>query len=139
MPNTHFTLAIHILSLLTMQVQVVSSHDIGVSSNTHPAFVRRIVSELAKAELVVTEVGVAGGVRLRRPAEEITLKAVYLAISTGALLSLPTRQPNPDCPCGSVIQPVLSDLFAQAEQAFLAQLERTTIRDVVTRIQLAPD
>jgi Rrf2 family protein len=135
MPNTHFTLAIHILSLLTMQGRVVSSQEIAVSANTHPAFIRRIVSELAKADLVGTEVGVAGGVRLKRSAEEITLKAVYIATSAGPLLSLHARHPNPACPCGSTIQPVLSDLFEQAEQAFLEQLDKTTIREVVTQLQ----
>jgi DNA-binding IscR family transcriptional regulator len=135
MPNTHFTLAIHILSLLAMQDRVVSSHEMAVSANTHPAFIRRIVMELVKAELVETEMGVTGGARLRYPAESITLKAVYLATCTGPVLSLHASEPNRDCPCGSVISPVLSDLFWQAEQALLAQLDKSTIREVVSQLQ----
>ncbi|MBI1277509.1 MAG: hypothetical protein GC179_05225 [Anaerolineaceae bacterium] len=52
MPNTHFTIAIHALSLLPMQGRTVSSQEIVISANMYPAFVRRIIRELVRDSLL---------------------------------------------------------------------------------------
>jgi len=90
---------------------------------------------------------VGGGVSLRRRPEQITLLDVYCAIGKDSLFSISSRKPASDCICGRNIQPVLTDVFYQAEvaaHAVLAEISLAQIarkveeRDRRREIQLAP-
>ena len=68
-----------------------------------PAFVRRIVGRLAGAGILRTVRGAGGGVRLARPASEVSLLDVLRAVEGGVVLNkcvdTPDFCPNtPSCP-----------------------------------------
>lgn len=133
--NTHFVIGIHCLTLTTMQGRAVSSNEIAVSVRSNPVFIRRVLTMLRSAGLVKISLGVHGGVYLARPPSEITLLDIYRAVVEDKLLPLHHTSPNPDCPCGGSIQPVLHNIFDEAERALEVSLQRYTIQDLVSRIQ----
>jgi Rrf2 family protein len=134
--NSQFAIAVHALALLTLADAALSSADIAGSAGTHPAFVRRIIGDLQRAELVETHMGVQGGVTLARAAAQITLLDVYQATHQGQLLSLHQSQPLKTCVCGGNIEAVLHPIFEEAEQALRDRLAQRTIADVAEAIRL---
>jgi len=134
--NSRFTVAVHTLALLAAnQDELLSSKYISGSVNTNPVVIRRILSTLSKAGLVKTHLGVDGGARLGRPAQDITLLEVYQVIGHGELFALHHNQPSPDCPCGRTIQPILTNIFREAQKAMEAILAQTTIAHIVREME----
>ena len=104
------------------------------SINTHPVFVRRILGDLSRAGLVVSQPGVGGGWRLLRVPEAIPLLDVYRAVQEGHLLSMHHSTPNPDCLIGRNIQRSLMLYFEEAEHAFEQTLARQTIAQMLQTV-----
>ena len=133
--NTQFAIAIHILTLLAQanaqsDGSLVTSAEMASSVNTNPALLRRILGDLSRAGMVESQPGAAGGWRLRRPPEAITLRAIFRSVDGGHLLAM-HHDPNPQCPIGGVIQSTLETYFGEAETAFERTLEGRTLAQVV--------
>lgn len=80
MINTRLAVAIHILVLIASKPNVQLSSDIIASSvTTNPAVIRRISSELNKAGIVTSRVGVPGFTLTRDP-KEISFLDIYKGI-----------------------------------------------------------
>jgi DNA-binding IscR family transcriptional regulator len=77
-------------------------------------------------------------VRLAKPAKEIDLRAVYLAVEPDAMFALHPQEPNPACPVGKTIQSALEPTLDAAADALLDSLGSTTVADIVRRVQAAP-
>ncbi len=138
--NSRFTVAVHILALLAAnQNSLLSSKYISNSVNTNPVVIRRILSVLAKAELVITQLGVDGGAKLGRTPEEISLLDVYQVIGQGDLFALHHNQPSAQCPCGRTIQPILKNVFQEAQTAMESILSKTSIADIVQKMEIHLD
>jgi Rrf2 family protein len=133
--NSRFAVAIHILALLAIKEEPLTSKYIACSLNTNPVVVRRLLGLLAKAGLVETQLGVEGGSTLARPPQQITLLQLYRLVEPGDLFPLHPSQPDPLCPCGRTIQPVLSAIFRQAETAMAEILSQATLAGVVAEIE----
>ena len=79
--STRFAVAIHILTSITLlRGRAVRSEDIASSVNTNPTVVRRILGTLADAGLTQAQLGLGGGALLAKPADQITLLAIYRAV-----------------------------------------------------------
>jgi Rrf2 family protein len=137
--NTHFTIAVHILTWMALVAEhaddLVTSEQIARSVNTNAVFIRRILGQLNRAGLVTVQRGPDAGWRLARPAGAITLRDVHAAVSTGPLFRLHQSPPNPACPVGAGIQPLLRRRYAGAQAAMEAELAHTTIRDLATEVR----
>jgi len=131
--NTHFPIAIHILTLLAFNERHLSSAEIANSIETNPVFVRRIVSDLQQAGLVTTIRGVHGGVKLLYAPETITLDQVYDAVVVNPLMVV--HQGSPKCLCGDNIQPILRATFDHAEKQLKQDLAQQTIADIQASIR----
>jgi Rrf2 family protein len=126
--NTRFAVATHILTFLqTQRGEPASSELIASSVNTNPSLIRRLMSQLAKAGLTTSQLGTGGGALLARPGDTITLLDVYRAVDEEGVVFGLHPDPNPACPVGRNIQPVLKVQMLAAETAMLAQLAQTTI------------
>lgn len=129
--NTQFAIAIHILTLLAQAPgEQVTSTEMASSVNTNPAFLRRILGDLARARLVTSQAGVNGGWSLLREPAAITLLEIYRAVDEGHLLAM-HHHPNPNCPIGGVIQSTLEAYFGEAEMAFERTLAQQTLAQVL--------
>jgi Rrf2 family protein len=136
--NSRVTIAAHALAWLELARRrgraVLTSDEVAASVNTNAVIVRRSLGDLQRAGLVTARRGGGAGFSLGRPAAEITLLDVWLAVSPEPLLALHHTEPNRECPVGNGIRPVLTDLYEDATDAFRAALARSTIGDVLERI-----
>jgi len=129
--NSRFAVAAHALTLLSLENRPLTSEYIAGSVNTNPVVIRRVLAALRTARLVASKGGARGGWRLTRAPEAITLRDVYRAVEEPRLFGLPGQPPNPDCPVGSTIQPLLNRQFELALQGMEASLGRATIADML--------
>ncbi|GGF94980.1 Rrf2 family transcriptional regulator [Paenibacillus aceti] len=134
--SSRFAVAIHILSLLELNKDGVSTSEyISGSVNTNPVVIRRIMSMLNKAGLTHVRPGVAGA-KLAREMSEITLLDVYRAVHVveeDGLFSM-HEKPNPECPVGRNIQAAIEPIFSAAQKAMEDTLAKITLQDIVEDI-----
>lgn len=130
--SSRVAVAVHVLAILTWRRdEAVSSQQIARSVNTNPVVVRRIIGALRRAGLVEVQPGAAGGARLARVPEEISLLEVYRSVEDGEeLFAMHPQQPCQDCGVGANIQAALADVFGDARTAMEGVLGRVTIADV---------
>lgn len=131
--SSRFTVAIHVLSLISLNQNIVSTSEwIAESVNTNPVVIRRVLGKLKKAGLVDIRRGL-GGATLLRNLEDITLLDVYRAVEVvedGDLFQM-HENPNPNCPVGANIQDVLELILVQAQDAMEAVLKEITMYKLV--------
>lgn len=129
--NTRLAVATHILTFLQTQAgQPATSELIASSVNTNPSLIRRLLSQLARAGLTVSQMGSGGGALLARPADRITLLDVYNAIDDKGEVFALHGQPNPQCPVGRHVNAVLKARIVEVEKALHDQLAQTSIADM---------
>ncbi|MBV9469044.1 MAG: Rrf2 family transcriptional regulator [Abitibacteriaceae bacterium] len=137
--NSHFVLAVHLMLVMARRgTEPMTSADAARSINSNPVFLRRVMRQLARAGLVVTQTGPTGGSRLARAAAEITLGDIYRAVEPENLFALHAQTPNPKCPIGSRIQRALLPTLSEAEQALQQTLERKTLAQQLEELQRLP-
>lgn len=133
--NSRFAVATHILTLIAAGGgEPVTSEFIAASVNTNPSFVRRLLSRLTRAGLTTSQLGTGGGALLARPADRITLRDAYRAVDDDGIFGLHQEQPNPACPVGRNIQAMLQTRFDAATRALEAELDGTTVADLVAEV-----
>src|SRR5260370_39642271 len=78
--SVQFAVATHIMAALGyFHGEEISSATMAESVNADPTFVRKSLSKLSKAGLVVTKCGKSGASVLARPSRKITLLDIYRA------------------------------------------------------------
>ena len=133
MRSGRFAMALHALVLLGQSENGLPSECIAGSVNTHAAFLRRTLAELARAGLIEASEGRHGGYRLARPANRISLAEVYQAMETAGPLAPCPADPNPRCPVGRGMRLAFEEVIKGAQTGLLAALERRTVADVSER------
>lgn len=127
--SSRFPLAVHVLVALSFRPEdFISSDSLSGTVHTNPVVVRRIVASLRRAGFVVSHPGAAGGVRLAKPARQVSLLDVYRAVGQGELFRM--HNPNRACPIGKRIPGALAEFLPKAEQAFNRSLAGATVEDV---------
>lgn len=137
--NSQLTIAAHILAVLAHHKDdgAITSDVLAEGFGTNPVVIRRVLSQLKKANLIESRPGAGGGSVLSKSANEITLADAYAAIAdkTGTVLG---RHPG-HCADGVSITPIiaeyLNELFVDAEQALLKNLNSITIDDLTQEIR----
>jgi Rrf2 family protein len=138
--NCRFAVAVHIAAVLALHRDgPATSEWIAGSVNTNPVVVRRILSALAKAGVVKSQRGISGGSSLARNPEDISLLDLYVAVDEQDAQALHHQPPNPDCPVGAHIVPVLVEILAQAEAEKEKKLATLCVADVLTAINNRTD
>ncbi len=103
----------------------------GISRN----HLTKIVRELAEAGFIQTQRGAGGGMRLARPAAEIMLGAVVRRMEAPHPLVECFRKDGGDCVM--TVQCRLKSRLAHAREAFLADLDRSSLADCAWSPELA--
>jgi DNA-binding IscR family transcriptional regulator len=131
--SSRFTVAVHILSLITIDRNVVCTSEwIAESVNTNPVVIRRVMGKLKNADLIDIRRGL-GGATLQKPLYEITLLDVYRAVEVvdaGELFQM-HENPNPNCPVGANIQGVLELILFRAQDVMESVLKEVTMEDLI--------
>lgn len=134
--NTRFGLAVYAVALANLIQhgaggRTVTSEQLAEDANKNPVVVRRLLGPLRDAGLLTSQPGPGGGWRLARPAAEITLRDIYLALEDGPLFAIPASTRETICPLGDGFPDRLSACFRDAEEALAMHLEQVTLADVM--------
>ena len=136
--NSQFSMAVHILTMLANAgKENVKSECIAASVNTNPVVIRRILGQLSAAGLVASQTGAAGGTRLAIQPDQISLCAIYKAVSRGEVFALHAKAPNQDCPVGRNIEAVLCNLQKEIDKAVGEKLGQFTLARVIEMVSAA--
>ena len=107
----------------------VSSAEFAQGLRANPTLVRKLLTTLVQDGLLSSQLGRNGGVKLARPAEQITLRQIYEAATAGKSL-WSTRADLPHrCVVSTHFEAFFEQLVARADQAVLDTLERTTLAE----------
>ena len=137
--NSRFPVALHVMTALAYHDgEFLSSPMLAESVRTNPVVIRRLVCSLSRAGLVEAHAGRAGGVRLARRAETITLLDVFRAVEGGATFSLPDKPENKACAVSCAMKKLLASVLAETDRAVSKSLERIRLSDVVKDVASAP-
>ena len=134
--SVQFSVAAHILGVLGFHHgEEISSKTLADSVNADPTFVRKSLSKLSKAGLVVTKRGKSGAATLARAPRRITLLDVYRASGAPPAFAIHSYRVEPRCPVSCNLQPCLSDLLSQTQDSFEKSLAKITLADLVSEIR----
>ncbi len=134
--NSQFAIAVHILTMLAKKSdEMLKSEYIAESVNTNAVVIRRLLSDLQEANLVVSQKGATGGTRLAKKAVDIKLNDIYEAVSHGEVFSLHRQKPNQDCPVGKNIEAVLCNLQKDIDNVIEAKLIQYSLADVIEFVE----
>jgi DNA-binding IscR family transcriptional regulator len=133
--SSRFSIAVHILSLVSMSTAPCTSDFIAGSVNTNPVIIRRIIGSLKKSGLVHVKAG-TGGTYLQKPLDEISLLDVYRAVEVVEQDDLFNfhEHPNPGCPVGANIEAVLRTNMLTAQKAMEHELAQVSLKQLVTEL-----
>jgi Rrf2 family protein len=128
--------------LETARHERISAREIAARQELSPSFVGKIVSTLARAGILATLRGAAGGVRLGRPPEQITVLDVVQAVQGPIQLNRCVRVPPTcalveRCPVSPVIRDAQEALSEALSVTFDALLERDRANRVAWDAALA--
>lgn len=136
MASSRFSIAVHTLGLLARaEGKSLKSEQIAVLVKTNPVVIRRILSELGRAQLVISQAGATGGTRLARKPEEILLVEVYRAIEIREIFALHRKKPDERCEIGQSIEVVLLQIQNKLDRAIEDSLGKFTLADVLEMIE----
>jgi Rrf2 family protein len=140
MPATsvQFTVAAHIMTALGFfHGDEISSASLAESVNADPSFVRKSLSKLSKAGLIVTTRGKNGACTLSRSPKEITLLDIYRASAAPPTFAIHSYPVEKKCPISRNIKGSMSSVLKTAQESFENTLDGITLASVVGEIRRA--
>ena len=134
--SSRFIVAVHAMSVLARFVGKgpVCSAMVAGSVHTNPVVIRRLMTELEKADLVRSVAGRSGGFELNRDPSSITLADIYFAVEDANVFRMHKTDPTSNCPVAAQLGKILNAPLRAAECALHSSLAKTSIRDVAAAI-----
>src|ERR1700733_13075113 len=140
MPATsvQFTVAAHLMAALGFfHAKEISSATLAESVNADPTFVRKSLSKVSKAGLIVTTRGTNGASTLTRSPKQITLLDIYRASAAPPTFAIHNYPVHKRCPISRNIKGCMSSVLKQAQDGFQKTLDGITLADVFGEIRRA--
>ena len=138
--SVQFTVAAHIMTALGFfRGKEIPSATLAESVNADPTFVRKSLSKLSKAGLIVTTRGKNGASTLARSPEQVTLLDIYRASAAPPTFAIHNYPVEKRCPISSNIKGCMSSVLKKAQNSFENTLDQITLADVVGEIRRASD
>lgn len=134
--DTRFSVAVHVLILLSESPPPMNSDQMAMSVGTNASYIRKILALLKKSGIVDGHRGTSGYSLLFAP-KRLTLLQIYQAVMEEPKPHLLDIHQNPSdrCVVGCHIRPVLSEMFADVEDAFARALAGKTLADCIADIR----
>ena len=134
--SVQFTVAAHIMAALGYKrSEEISSATLAESVNADATFVRKSLSKLSKAGLVVTTRGKSGASVLARPPKRITLLDIYRASGAPATFAIHSYPVDKRCPVSCRVKECMSGVLSQVQGSFEKSLAKITLADLVRQIR----
>jgi Rrf2 family protein len=134
--SVQFTVAAHIMAALGYKHgEEISSAILAKSVSADHTFVRKSLSKLSKAGLVVTKRGKSGASMLSRSPRQITLLDIYRASAAPPAFTIHSYPVEKRCPVSCHLKECMSELLSQAQNSFERSLAKITLADLVGQIR----
>src|ERR1700680_2569674 len=134
--SVQFAVAAPIMGVLGFDHgEEISSATLAGSVNADPTFVRKSLSKLSKAGLVVTKHGKWGSSVLSRPARQLTLLHIYRASASPAAFAIHSYPVEKRCPVSRNLKECMSGVLSEAQDSFERSLAKITVADLVRQIR----
>lgn len=135
MLDQRFAASVHIMTLMAYhQGDLVTSEYLASSIRTNPTVVRRLLSKLVEAGLIESFKGKAGGVRMAKPAKEISLKDIYKAVSNKALINCRENEPEKQCAVSCSMKEIFSEVATGLETSSMNYLAKIKLSDLASKV-----
>jgi Rrf2 family protein len=129
--NSRLSLALHTLSHMASDPdRMRTSADIADHAGTNPVVVRRVLGKLREAGLLTSEKGHAGGWKLARLPQSITLADVYLALDERLVSGGDQDDAPSHCSVETGLQTRVAEVLEEIEESLVKRLRETSITDV---------
>lgn len=129
--NTKCSIALHCLIFIYQysNTQKVTSELLAKSTGCNSVVIRKILSNLQKAEIIRINRSV-GGSYLNREPDKITFWEIYHALEPDGLDSLIAMHPNSSqsCPVGKSIYATLQEPYQQISKAVESKMKQITLQ-----------
>ena len=134
--DTKFSVAVHILILISEAPNPLNSDQIAGSVGTNASYIRKILSLLKKSGMIHSHRGVSG-YELTTTPDRITLLGIYQAVMEEPQIRLLDihQNPNDQCVVGRHIRPMLTEMFEGIEESFARELSQRTLADCTRAIR----
>ena len=134
--SVQFSVAAHIMATLGyFHGEEMSSATLAESVNADPTFVRKSLSKLSKAGLVVTRRGKSGASMLSRSPGQITLLDIYRASAAPLAFAIHSYPVDKRCPVSCHLKECMSGVRSQAQYSFERSLAKITLAHLVGKIR----
>ena len=134
--SVQFTVAAHIMAAPSyFHGEEIPSATLADSVNADPTFVRKSLSKLSKAGLVVTKRGKRGASVLARPPRQITLLDIFRASTAPPAFAIHSYPVNKRCPVSCNLKECMSGVLSQAQYSFETSLAKITVANLVGQIR----
>jgi Rrf2 family protein len=105
------------------------------SVHAQPSFVRKSISKLVKAGLVIATRGKQGYCVLARPPAKITLLDIYHASEAPATFEIHNYPVEKTCRTSTNIKRIMASILPNAQRGFEKVLAKTTLADMVADVR----
>jgi Rrf2 family protein len=134
--SVQFAVAAHIMAALGYyHGEEISSAKLAESVNADPTFVRKSLSKLSKAGLIVTKRGKSGASMLARSARQISLLDIYRASAAPQAFAIHSYPVHGKCPVSRHLKECMSGLLSQAQIGFEKSLAKITLAHLIGQIR----
>jgi Rrf2 family protein len=134
--SVQFTVAAHIMAALAYHHgEEISSATLADSVNADPTFVRKSLSKLSKAGLVVTKRGKSGASVLARSPRRITLLDIYRASAAPPAFAIHSYPVEKACPVSRNLKECMAGVLSQAQYSFERSLAKMTLASLVGQLR----
>ena len=125
--NGQLSGVLHVLMHMAERDGPMTSEALSRAMDTNPVVIRRIMAGLRDQGYVRSEKGHGGGWTLARDLSEVTLRDIYAAIGSPALLAIGNRTESPGCLVEQEVNAALGEAFRDAEALLLSRLGEVTL------------
>ncbi len=118
---------LHVLLHMAERRGPATSETLATALDTNPVVIRRVMAGLRDQGYVRSEKGHGGGWTLACDLSEVTLRDIYTALGSPALLAMGNRTEAPGCLVEQAVNAALNQAFSEAEALLLSRLGDVTL------------
>ncbi|AXQ79347.1 Rrf2 family transcriptional regulator [Streptococcus chenjunshii] len=135
--DTKFSVALHILTMVSESKETLSSQALAESVGTNASYIRKVIALLKNAGLMTSHQG-RTGYQLSKPPKEISLLEIYYATQEIDHISLfqVHQNTNKECPVGKHMEGAMVPIFSSVEKQLEEVLAKQTLNHVINNLYL---
>lgn len=118
---------LHILLHMAEADEPLTSATLAKMMRTNPVVIRRTLAGLREQGYVSSEKGHGGGWQLSCDLNTVTLRDIYMAVGSPAILAIGNRSESPGCLVEEAVNIAMNETYDQVEALLLARFSEVTL------------